>query len=73
MSLYSNLEAEYQTRFIPNTIEARAELVNYYHLARASVGSGRLDRMSQAARWYHREHPETSVTAAYKDLEGLLA
>lgn len=64
---------DYRCRFIPDTLEARAELVNLYHLARTAVGDKRYLRMMWAAGSYHNAHPETSVTAAYKDLEGLLA
>jgi hypothetical protein len=65
--------ADYRCRFIPDTPEARAELVNLYHLAQTPVGRSRLLRMQWAAGMYHRDHPAITALAAYKDLEGLLA
>lgn len=71
MSLYSALEQPYKTRFIPQA--DAAGLINDYHVARSVVGSSRHARMVQAAAWYAAGHPQTSSTAAYKDLDGLLA
>lgn len=69
----SNEPADYVCRFIPNTPEARAELVNLFHLARTPVGNDRYERKLWASRAYHGLHPDISQTAVYKDLEGLLA
>jgi hypothetical protein len=63
----------YRTRYIQQS--DAVSLVNMYHLAKTALctGScGRWERMSWAAKQYHRENPQVSVTGAYKDLEGLL-
>jgi hypothetical protein len=70
----------YKTRFIKQT--DAGELVNLYHLARVPLSgvknefgryAGRYERSVWAASEFHKLHPEISHTAAYKDLEGLLA
>ena len=66
----------YQPRFVRP--EHVAELVNLYHLARTALAgsneaNSKYARRVWAARAFHGEHPEVSATAAYKDLEGLLA
>jgi len=69
----------YRTRFIPQA--DAAELVNLYHLALvplsaesfSTVGARKLAQRQWAAKMYAKEHPGTSVTGAYKDLDGLLA
>jgi hypothetical protein len=68
---HDGIEAPYQVRFIAEG--QVAELVKLYHLARSVVGNDRHERKVKAAQWFHDEHPEVSATAAYKDLEGLLA
>lgn len=67
----AEVEPDYRTRFIPQS--DAADLVNLYHLARTIVGYARYERMIQASTWYNQVHPTVSRTAAYKDLEGLLA
>ncbi len=47
-------------------------LVNAYHTGKGLYDT-RWERMDYAARMYHREHPETSVSKAYKALERALA
>jgi hypothetical protein len=66
-------QTQYRVRFIPDTPEARAELVNLFHLARTAVGNDRLDRKVWASQQYHHAHPEVTGLAAYKDLDGLLS
>jgi hypothetical protein len=65
------LEPPYAVRFIAS--RDSVELVNLYHLARGVAGNDRHERKVKAAQWFHDEHPEVSATAAYKDLDGLLA
>lgn len=66
----------YECRFIPK--EHIGKIVRLYHLARTALSDQPLnrqtpyDRMIWASAEYHREHPEISKTAAYKDLCGLL-
>jgi len=68
------IEPAYAPRFIRP--EQMNELVNYYHLARVPLsGTGRdtpYERMLQASKWFAKQHPEVSETAAYKDLCGQL-
>lgn len=45
------------------------ELVNYYHLAKTAGAKTKYERMIQASKWFNKEHPETSSTAAYKVLD----
>ena len=64
----------YQTRFIRQ--EQASEIINLYHLANCALSgqdAGRWARMNYAAKQFSKLHPEVSVTAAYKDLDGLLA
>jgi hypothetical protein len=64
----------YKTRFI--AADQIGELVNLYHLARTALSGrpcGRYERMLWASAEFNRAHPEHTATAAYKDLEGLLA
>jgi hypothetical protein len=64
----------YAVRFIKPA--QAAELVNLYHLARTALAgerAGKYERMLWASKWFSKEHPEVSRTAAYKDLEGLLS
>lgn len=55
------------------------ELVNLFHLARTALcgkGKGipsRHEKMLWASGEFHKEHPEISSTAAFKDLEALLS
>ena len=56
------------------TTEELRELTNLFHLAKEGMRSPRRSRTKYyrqvwAANEYHREYPETSVTAAYKELE----
>lgn len=66
------IEPGYRLRFIRP--EHASELVNLYHLARVSKGTGaaRHERMIWASDAFHKTHPEISATAAYKDLDGIL-
>ena len=64
----------YAVRFIQPQHEG--ELINLYHLARTALSGqacGRWERMNYAAQEFSKAHPEVSSTAAYKDLDGLLA
>lgn len=53
------------------------ELINLYHLARTALSGnadqGRHARMVWASQWFSKQHPDVSATAAYKDLDALLA
>ena len=65
---------QYTVRFIQP--QQTGELINLYHLARTALSGracGRWERMSYAAKEFSKAHPEVSETAAYKDLDGLLA
>jgi hypothetical protein len=67
-------DATYRVRFIRP--DQAGELMNLYHTARTALSgqaSGRYERMLYASKWFHKEHPEVSETAAYKDLDGLLS
>jgi hypothetical protein len=67
-------DSTYRVRFIRP--DQAGELVNLYHTARTALSgqaSGRYERMLYASKWFHKEHPEVSETAAYKDLDGLLS
>ena len=70
---YSNINLEYQPRFV--NPEHSAELVNLYYLARTAL-SGKpctpYDRMLWASQQFASEHSYVSATGAYKDLGGLL-
>ena len=64
---------DYRPRWL--TRDQGYEIVNLYHLARTALSGqpdGRYERMMWASREFHKAHPETSQTAAYKDLCGLL-
>ena len=64
---------DYTLRWL--TREQGYEIVNLYHLARTALSGhpcGRYERMQWASREFHKARPETSQTAAYKDLCGLL-
>lgn len=68
------MATEYRPRFIRSA--DALELINLYHLARTALAgdkAGRCERMCWAAKWFAKQHPEVSVTGAYKDLDGLLA
>ncbi len=64
----------YKTRFIK---PAQAnELLGLWHLARTALSGKectRYTRMLWASKEFARAHPEITPTAAYKDLDGLLA
>lgn len=64
----------YRTRFIKQ--EDAAELVNLYHLARIPLSgkdASKYQRMLWASKAFAAEHPGTTETGAYKDLDGLLS
>lgn len=59
----------FRPRFVSE--DGMRELFNLYHLARTALSGkpcGRWERLNYAATEYHKAHPETSATAAYKDL-----
>lgn len=64
----------YKTRFIK---PAQAnELLELWRLARTALSGKectRYTRMLWASKEFARAHPEITPTAAYKDLDGLLA
>lgn len=65
---------KYSVRFIKPA--DKGELINLFHLARTALSGqscSRYDRMIWASREFSKAHPETSSTAAYKELDGLLA
>ena len=74
MTRYQIMPA-YQVRFIKP--EQVGELVNLYHLARVPLSgtgkSGRYHQMIWASGEFAKLHPEVTASAAYKDLDGLLA
>lgn len=53
--------------------EHASELVNYYHLARVAGKTSKYDRMIWASNEFAKQYGYLSSTAAYKDLEVLLA
>lgn len=64
----------YATRFIPQA--QSGDIINLFHLARTALSGKectRYTRMLWAANEYHKLHPDVSATAAYKDLDGLIA
>jgi len=64
----------YVTRFIKES--DKYELINLYHIARTALSGGddsTYARRLWAARQFAKTHPDVSETAAYKDLDGLLA
>ncbi len=76
MTRIDEFPEDYRCRFIPDTLEARAEIVNLYYLAKTALSGGddsRYARRLWASDAYHAAHPMISTTAAYKDLGGLLA
>ena len=48
------------------------ELSTLWHTSRTAT-TGRYNRMLWASREFSKAHPEVSATAAYKDLEAMLA
>lgn len=70
-----NVVPQYQPRFVSR--DQGAELVNLYHLARTALAGererGRWARMNWAAVEFNKVHPEITIVAAYKDLDGLLS
>jgi hypothetical protein len=68
------VQQRYQVRFINQA--DREELLALYRLARVPLSGqrcGTYERMQWAAKEFSKKHPEISSTAAYKDLDGLLA
>jgi hypothetical protein len=65
-------EPSYQMRFVPEA--DRNTLINLYHTAKTALAGGddsKHKRRIKAAEWYHKDHPEISQTAIYKDLCGI--
>lgn len=63
----------YKPRFVSE--EDLRTLIDYYHLARTALSGGddsKYQRMIWASDAFHKENPETSQTAAYKDLSASL-
>jgi len=60
------------------TEEQYTEALNLYHLARTALAAkpygeqSKYHRMVWASKAFHRENPEISATAAYKDLSANL-
>ena len=65
----------FQPRFLTDT--QLGELSNLWHLSRTALsgrdGSSRYKRMLWASDAFHKAHPHISSTAAYKDLDAMLA
>jgi hypothetical protein len=62
---------KFHPRFIP---EANLiELSNLWHTSRTPYGLDRHKRLVWTSGEYAKAHPETSSTAAYKDLSDMLA
>lgn len=60
--------------FHPRFVRASdlGELSNLWHLSRVPHGLHRHGRLLWASAEFHKAHPDVTVTAAYKDLEGML-
>jgi hypothetical protein len=58
-------------RFIPTHL--LGDLFELWHTSRVARGNSRYERMLWASDQFHKAHPEISSTAAYKDLDGMLA
>jgi hypothetical protein len=68
------IQQMYKPRFMSEV--QGADIVNLYHLARTALSGqddSRYQRMLWAAKEFHKEHPEISETAAYKDLSAMLS
>lgn len=68
------MSAAYKPRFIRP--DQSAELIHLWHLARTALSGKectRYTRMLWASREFAAAHPDITPTAAYKDLDGLLA
>ena len=73
MSLY-HVQPLYQLQWVKTT--DAEELINLYHLARTALSGqpcGQYERMLWASKEFSKMHPYCGATAAYKDLDGLLA
>jgi hypothetical protein len=60
----------FEPRFVPERL--LGELSELWHLSRVPFNS-RYERMLWASREFSKHHPEISATAAYKDLDCMLA
>lgn len=68
----SQYEPPYAMRFVPEA--DRTKLIRLFHLGKTALAGGddsRHARLVWAAEQYHKDHPELTTTAIYKDLCGI--